>query len=154
MRSLLALMDVHAKVDELFDVHRDRIVELRFADALDALLAFEREFLRHMKDEDDAVLPLYEARVGHVLGGDPEFFRLEHRNLVRNLEAIKEELRRLVADPAAGVRAAHKFLAREHLFLQILEHHTLREKNVLYPRLDAALTDEEREALLKRCGAG
>lgn len=150
-RSLLDLMDVHSRIDELFDVHRDRVVELRFSEALSALERFEAALLEHMTDEDEAVLPLYVERVGHVVGGDPEFFRLEHKNLKRNLSSIKEALRELAADPRAGVREAHRFLETEHLFLHLLEHHSLREKNILYPCLDRALSEEERGALLRRC---
>ena len=35
----------------------------------------------------------------------------------------------------------------------LLEHHDLREKNILYPRHSGALTPEEREDLLTRCDA-
>ncbi len=152
-RSLLELMDVHSRIEELFDLHRDRVVELRFAEALSALERFEAALLEHMADEDEAVLPLYVERVGSVVGGDPEFFRLEHRNLKRNLSMIKESLRETAADPRAGVREAHRFLEKEHLFLHLLEHHSLREKNILYPCLDRALSEEERAALLRRCHA-
>ena len=152
MKSLLEFMEVHACIDELFEKHRDRVVELRFAAALEALEAFEHELLRHMQDQEEVILPLYEARVGAVPGGSPELFRLEHRNLVRNLATIKQALQALVADPSAGPREAHRFLAKGHLFFQLLEHHSQREKNILYPRLDAALSEEERQMILRNCG--
>ena len=34
----------------------------------------------------------------------------------------------------------------------LIEHHDLREKNTLYPLLDQALSADEREDLLTRCG--
>lgn len=152
MRSLLEMMDVHADLHEAFAVHRDYVVGLEFRRALEELERFERELKLHMDDEERHVLPLYEARVGHVTGGDPQFFHLEHRNLLRNIETAKEELRKIIANPAAGRRQAHEFLDHESLLLHLLQHHDARERNTLYPKLDEALTPQEREALLAACG--
>jgi hemerythrin-like domain-containing protein len=152
MRSLLELMDVHATLNELFAVHRDHVVGLEFPQALEALERFERELRQHMEIEERVILPLYEKKVGHVLGGDPQFFYLEHKNLLKNLEAAKDRLRRVIADPGSGRRQAHEFLQEESLFLGLLQHHDLREKNVLYPRLSEALTPAEQQDVLSRCG--
>lgn len=152
MRSVLALMDVHADLHEKFAVHRDHVVGLEFAKALELLEAFERDLRAHMEVEERFVLPLYSERVGKVRGGDPELFTLEHANILRNLDVAKESLRRLIADPRAGRRQAHEFLDQEWMVHHLIEHHDLREKNTLYPLLDQALSPEEREALLERCG--
>jgi iron-sulfur cluster repair protein YtfE (RIC family) len=152
MRSVLELMDVHAGLHEAFALHRDFVVGLEWARALEALERFERELRSHMAIEEQHILPLYEQRVGHVLGGDPQFFYLEHKNILRNLETAKDELRKLAADPKAGRRQAHEFLDHEGMLLHLLEHHDLREKNVLYPKLDEALSPEERVAVLDACG--
>jgi len=152
MRSLMELMDVHGGLHESFARHRDLVVGLEFAKALEALEGFERELRAHMDDEERHILPLYEERVGRVAGGDPQFFWLEHKNLLRNLDTAKAALRPLAGDPKAGRRQAHEFLHTETLFMQILEHHELREKNILYPQLDAAVSDVEREAILAKCG--
>ena len=152
MRTLLELMDAHAGILEQFAVHRDFVVGLEFGRALEELEKFERMLRAHMDVEEAHVLPLYRERVGHVLGGDPEFFSLEHRNILRSLETAKESLRRLAADPASGRRQAHQFLDQEWMLLHLIEHHDLREKNTLYPRLDAALSEPERVDLLQRCG--
>ncbi|HVE38292.1 MAG TPA: hemerythrin domain-containing protein [Planctomycetota bacterium] len=152
MRSLLEMMDVHAELHELFAVHRDYVVGLEFDRALQALERFEAALRSHMAIEEKHILPLYERRVGHVLGGDPQFFYLEHKNILRNIDSAKEELRRLAQDPKAGRRQAHEFIDREGILRHLLEHHDLREKNVLYPKLDEALTPEERAELLKVCG--
>jgi len=152
VRSLLEMMDVHANLHELFAVHRDYIVGLEFGRALQALEHFEAELRNHMALEEQHILPLYERRVGHVLGGDPQFFYVEHKNLLRNIDAAKEELRRLAADPKACRRQAHELIDKEGILRHLLDHHDLRERNVLYPKLDEALTPEERAELLKVCG--
>lgn len=151
MRSLMEMMEVHRDLRERFARHRDFVVGLEFARALKVLIDFEQALKRHMEDEEKHILPLYESRVGHVPGGDPRFFYLEHANLLRNLETLKESLRRLALNPDAGRRQAHEFLHEEGLFLQLLEHHDLRERNILYPSLDRVLSEEERKALLEAC---
>ena len=152
MRSLMEMMDVHRDLSERLAVHRDHVVGLEWDRALEALESFERELRRHMDAEERHILPLYEKRVGAVTGGDPQFFYLEHKNILRNLETAKDELRKLAADPKAGRRQAHEFLDHEGMLLHLLEHHDLREKNVLYPKLDEVLSPDERRALLEACG--
>jgi iron-sulfur cluster repair protein YtfE (RIC family) len=152
MRSLLEMMEVHRDLFELLAVHRDHVVGLEWDRALEALQRFEDELRSHMTAEETHILPVYEKRVGAVTGGDPQFFYLEHKNILRNLDTAKEELRRLARDPKSGRRQAHEFLAAESMLLHLLQHHDLREKNVLYPKLDEALSPEERQALLDACG--
>jgi iron-sulfur cluster repair protein YtfE (RIC family) len=152
VRSLLELLEVHAGLREQLAVHRDFVVGLEFARALAELEKFERELRVHMDAEEAFILPLYRERAGKVLGGDPDFFTLEHKSILRSLETAKESLRKLAVDPGAGRRQAHEFLDQEGMLLHLLEHHDLREKNTLYPRLDEVLTEAEREDLLRRCG--
>lgn len=153
VRSLLELVEVHRDLAERFARHRDLVVGLEFGRALEALAEFETALRRHMEDEERLLLPLYESRVGRVPGGDPQFFYLEHANLLRNLETLSESLRRLAANPRAGRRQAHEFLHQEGLFLHLMEHHDRREQSFLYPQLDRVLTEEERRGLLEACAA-
>ncbi|HLY72791.1 MAG TPA: hemerythrin domain-containing protein [Planctomycetota bacterium] len=152
MRSLLELLQVHTGLHERFAVHRDFVVSLEFGRALVELDAFERDLRVHMDAEEAHLLPVYRSRVGRVLGGDPDFFILEHRNILRNLETVKQALRSLAESPQAGRRQAHEFLDQEWMLQNLMKHHDLREKNILYPKLDEVLSDDERECLLSRCG--
>jgi len=152
LRSLLELLQVHTGLHERFAVHRDFVVSLEFGRALVELDAFERDLRVHMDAEEAHLLPVYRSRVGRVLGGDPDFFILEHRNILRNLETVKQALRSLAESPQAGRRQAHEFLDQEWMLQNLMKHHDLREKNILYPKLDEVLSDDERECLLSRCG--
>jgi hypothetical protein len=141
-------MVVHEELDELFARHRDLVVGLEFARAAQALTRFAETLLRHKDFEDRYILPLYEERAGRTLGGHPELFRLEHKNLARNLEEVILRAKALAADPSAGRRQAHEFLAAEWMFMHLWDHHGRRERNVLYPELDRLVTDDERAELL------
>ena len=148
MATLLKLLDIHADLHEKLAVHRDFVVGLEFPRALEELERFEADLRAHMDAEERHILPLYRKRLPPVPGGDPELFSLEHQNILRNLASAKEALRKVIATPGAGRRQAHQFLDAEWMLLHLLEHHDAREKNVLYPRLDAILTEEERTQVL------
>ncbi len=150
-RSLLELLDVHAGFMELLAQHRDLIVGLEFGAAAEALATFETALRRHMEAEEKYVLPLYEERVGTMIGGSPEMFRLEHKNILRNLDDVKKLAKELAANAQAGRRQAHEFLDNETMLLHLLQHHDLRERNILYAELDLKLSEAELTALLAKC---
>ncbi len=150
-RSLLELLDVHAGFMELFARHRDLVVGLELGVAVEALAAFEKALRRHMEAEEKYVLPLYEERVGTVIGGSPDMFRLEHKNILRNLDDVTKLAKELAANPQAGRRQAHEFLDKETLLLHLLQHHDLRERNILYGELDLKLSEAELADLLSKC---
>ncbi len=149
MTSLLTLLDVHADLQEKFAVHRDFVVGLEFPRALEELERFERELRSHMEAEEEFILPLYREKLPPVTGGGAELFSVEHQNILRNLATVKDALRKVIATPGAGRRQAHRLIDEEWMLLHLLEHHDTRERNVLYPRLDAALTEEERARILE-----
>jgi hypothetical protein len=148
MGSLLSLLDVHADLKERLAVHADLVVGLEFARAFEELERFERELRAHMDAEERHILPVYRVLLARVPGGDPDLFILEHRNILRNLAMAKEALLKVMAIAGAGRREAHLLLDQEWILRHLLEHHDAREKNVLYPRLDAALAEEQRDQIL------
>ncbi len=150
-RTVLEFLEIHAEIDELLARHRDLVVGLEWAAALDALDAFERALRRHMEVEEQDVLPLYAQRVEPMPGADPQMFRLEHANILRNLADVRAALAAVDAK-TAGRRQAHEFIDKETMLLHLLRHHDLRERNTLYPALNLVLTPEERADLLDRCG--
>ena len=149
MKSLLTLLDVHANLKERLAVHGDCLVGLEFERALEELDRFERELRAHMDAEERHILPLYRVLLPRVPGGDPDLFTLEHKNILRSLATAKEALRKVIGTPGAGRREARELLDGEWMLRHLIDHHDSREKNVLYPRLDAALSDKERARVLE-----
>ena len=55
-------------------------------------------------------------------------------------------------EPARFRRAIIALMDRQFMYKHLVEHHDLREKNILYPWLDRITSDEERVRLIKKCG--
>ena len=67
--------------------------------------------------------------------------------LIRNFSVVV-----VAALPAEGVelsRALIALLYAEAQFKHLLQHHDLREENLLYPTLDRVASEEERQELLR-----
>ena len=109
----------------------------RYADALRA----------HASDEEELVLPLFAARGGEELDSPPRLFLGEHDKIRAFLDEIAERLSGLATGDSRGALA---LLDREAWFVNLLMHHDLRERNVLYPRVTEWTTPEERRDILSR----
>ena len=151
-RALRPFVDLHVGMLERFRRHRDLVIERDFAASARELAGFRRELRAHMRMEERHVLPLYAARVEPGPGGGADVFIAEHRNLIRNLDGIAKGFAALRRKRRPSARDLQLFLESEHLFIQILDHHDRRERNLLYPRLEAALAGPERRSLLEAAG--
>jgi hypothetical protein len=56
-------------------------------------------------------------------------------------------------NPASRKRGILWLLDRQATFKNLMEHHDLRETNILYPALDRVTSEAERREVLARCGA-
>jgi iron-sulfur cluster repair protein YtfE (RIC family) len=148
--SFLVLCRVHERVNELFLQHQEALVESDIARARHRLALYERELLAHMEPEEELLLPVY-ARAGAIPGGPLELFLGEHRKMREFLERFHATLLELEAHPPDLRRRILQLLDEQAMFKHLVEHHDLRERNILYPALDRVTTDEERRALLRRC---
>lgn len=150
-KSFSDLLQVHARLDELFLDHQRALLRLDLSTALDALEAYETELLTHMQDEEELMIPLYRERAEAPVGGAAAIFLGEHDKLRQFLVLFKEELAKLktLDDLERGVLF---LLDSQHIFKRLLVHHDNREKKMLYPLLDQITTEQEKDdlfALLK-----
>ena len=139
--TFMQYLDLHASILDLLRVHQDDLVEGRFPEAGDAFAIFEREIRMHIHEEEEEMLPIYEQRAGKIHGGDADLFRSEHRKIEGFLEEIGEALRQIDPDDP---RERIELIETEYRLKELLMHHDLREKNILYPKLDEVATAGEK----------
>lgn len=137
------LRGVHRGVDRaLADVAR--LVSLRrFADARARLLRCIACWEQQVRLEEEVLYPLFELRLG-TAGAGTAAMREEHRELRQVFEQLELALER--------ARRPRVLEAHEELVV-LLGSHFSREERVVYPTLDAMLSDRERGRLLTRVEA-
>jgi hemerythrin-like domain-containing protein len=148
-QSFLSLLDVHRRLDELFYLHQEALLALDVALAIERLEEFERELRPHMLYEEEVLLPVY-ARAGRIEGGPEVFFTGEHKRMLEFLARFREKLEGLRSDPRDLKREIIALFDHQAMFKHLVEHHDLREQNILYPTLDKLTDEGERRRLLDR----
>lgn len=147
--SFLELLRLHHQLDELFLAHQEALLSLDISCASEILKRYEAKLLTHMREEEELLIPLYQERAGTIPGGPVELFLGEHKKMRRFVTEFHETLSRLVAETRARLRqAVIGLLDRQFMYKHLVEHHDLREKNILYPWLDRITSEEERARLL------
>ncbi len=149
--SFFRLREAHEAQEALFHQHQCCLVDRELDQALLLLKQYRAQILRHMRDEEEILLPLYEK--GQILpGGQGNYFVQEHRKLLDFLDRIKDAMEVLaLAEGDAWYRALFTVLDLETTFKNIGEHHEAREEKFLFPGLDALVPREARLGILKRC---
>jgi hemerythrin-like domain-containing protein len=148
--SLLEAMKVHEYLDELFLQHQEALLQLDIELAAERLMSYEHELRLHMQVEEEWLLPVY-ARAGKIPGGPPEFFTGEHRRMREFLERIAARLEEMKLDRANLSRRVIALFDEEAAYKNLLLHHEMRERNLLFPTLDRVTDETERRELVNRC---
>ena len=148
--SFLSLIEVHEHLNEMFLSHQEALLALDLELALIRLKRFESELRAHMRLEEDLLLPLY-ARAGSIRGGPIEFYTGEHQRMTEFLARFTEQLEELKRNPSKLRRGIIELFDGEAVFKQLMQHHDMRERNILYPTLDKVTSEEERRDLLTPC---
>lgn len=149
--SFVSLLDIHQVLKELFLQHQEALLDGDLARAEERLAEFERRLLHHIREEEELLLPVY-ARAGVIPGGPPVLFTGEHQRMQELLAGFKQALSSLEQNPDSRKRGILWLLDRQATFKNLMEHHDLRETNILYPALDQVTTVAERRDILARCG--
>lgn len=134
------LRAVHRVVDEGLARVAVLASECRYRDARDQLTRCVALWERGVRLEEELLYPLFELRLG-TAGAGTAAMRDEHRDLRRSFESLAVALE---AGRHQPVRDALELLAGG------LGSHFSREERVVYPTLDAMLSDSERGRLLTR----
>ena len=150
--SFLSLLETHRRILETFFAHQEALLRCDFPLALKRLRQYERAIKRHIREEEDFLMPVY-ARAGKVLGGDPQLFLGEHLRIIEFIARLKKLLPRRKGRGSSAARQAIEILYQEAMFRWLIEHHDERERQILYPTLDRVTNDEERAQILDKCSS-
>lgn len=147
--SLSTLLYEHDELEEIFAKHQRALLVRDTQAALATIATFQNTLKRHIGYEDEVLLPLYSAKGAETEGGTLPIFHSEHRKLLESVAGLVRKTEAL-QDSSDLLDSILKLLDEEALFKGLLSHHALREKNILFPRLDTYTTKVEREKALEK----
>jgi len=133
----------HAELDLLFEEFVGQQAD-KPAQAIPVADKFRLGLLNHIVWEEEILFPVFDERSGMQGCGPTAVMRSEHGRIKELLEEISAKLSR---NELAGLAEPENELA------EILRSHNRKEENILYPSIDALLTDEERENAFARMAA-
>ncbi|MBI5597288.1 MAG: hemerythrin domain-containing protein [Elusimicrobia bacterium] len=135
---LARVREDHAVLEDLLRRHQEALVGLDLSNALGELEEFARRVRRHIRLEEDVLLPAYRAQGEPPRGGKPEFFLDEHRKIEQKLEEILTAARGLSVGSATR-GAVVSLIEREAVLKSLMSHHEEREEKTLLPCLERSL---------------
>jgi uncharacterized protein with PIN domain len=148
------LLDLHQALEVAFLQHRVALMKTEIPRAGFELRRFSAWMRRHIGDENELVLPMYQQRPppgGFERGASPEIFSGEHQKILEHLDRLELAFQTLEKQAASEDRlpaACLHLLDREKVLVDLLEHHDRRERLHLYPTLERVLRIEEKQELL------
>jgi hemerythrin-like domain-containing protein len=143
------MMGEHAVFAARFHAHQVALLDRDFARAARELAAYRDALFAHAAAEERHVLPRYEALGGDATDAPLRLFLGEHANLRRFVDEFVARVAALAKVP--DDRALLELFDREATFKNLVLHHDLRERNVLYPFLAARLPATDQAAVLAAC---
>lgn len=139
------LSELEATLDEMMATHEVTEVNRILLD--EAIRFFEEELVPHFRREEEAVLPLVEAKIGRF-GSLVNVVHYEHDEIRREIGKIKEARAALeTRDPWPTIQE----LNRHGVFtIQFLADHFRKEKMSLFPTARDELAPEDLETIRAR----
>jgi len=142
------MMGRHAEFDACFRRHQVALIDRDYQTAGAELARYQQLLDEHIAQEEGHVLPLHVAHGGDATDAPTKLFLGEHQLIRKFLAEFRARVDALAAAPTDEVLL--ELLDREATFKNLMLHHDLRERNVLYPRLSERLGAEEQAAVLAR----
>ncbi len=137
------MMALHPALDGWFFAHQVALLDRDFARAAAALDGYRERLFRHAADEEQHVLPIYERLGGDATDAPLRLFLGEHQKMRDFVTDFARRVAALQAQP--DDRALLELLDREATFKNLAMHHDLRERNMLYPFVEARLDAEAQQ---------
>ena len=145
---------VHAELEARVVTHRLAVMAMDRDRAWSTWIAFATLLERHIEDENELVQPRHREQCALTpaeRGGSPEIVDRDHDKLLEHLRSIRARLGAL-SDPVVATEWLG-LLDREKVLTDLLEHHDLRETNLVYPRLADGLSEEQVATIAARFAA-
>lgn len=140
---------IHAAWDERLLQGIEALTALRLEEAREHLTLLAAELQAHAAREEAFILPKYERIGTFPRGASLEILDGDHRMLDKLAARAVAIVERLFEAPREDLRRQVVLHLDAFLRLRsVLEHHTLRETELMYPVLDDALDEDELRAAL------
>ena len=124
------LTEDHRYADNLFAAAARHAAEGVWNECEQQLALFRTALGSHMKIEEDVLFPAFEDATGSK-AGPTAVMRHEHQQMLTLLDQI---------GTALGAHDPERFAALAQSFLTVLNMHSAKEENVLYPMCDRVVT--------------
>lgn len=127
------MMGFHDQLDRAFHWHQVALLDRDFVRAGRHLQAYRSLMSGHMTDEERLILPLYESLGGDRTEAPVRLFLGEHSKM---RDFLADSAVRVTAlERAPDDRALLELFDRQATYKNLMLHHDLRERRVLYPFL-------------------
>lgn len=127
----------HRHGDELFAAAAQAAEHGDWAGCHERFDAFLRALKHHMAIEEQVLFPAFEQATG-IAAGPTRVMRDEHQEMLALLEGIAA---------AIAAQDAARFRGLAQSFTALMDSHSVKEENVLYPMCDEALPEISGEHL-------
>jgi iron-sulfur cluster repair protein YtfE (RIC family) len=144
--SFSSLEGEHSELEHLFESHQRALLDKNIGTAVAALNTFGDELEQHIEYEEETLLPYYAEHGGETEGGTLKIFQAEHQKLRQDSVRLAARTHALYSSTDV-MGSILELLDEESMFKGLFRHHALREKNVLFPRLDERTTEEQRKVI-------
>ncbi len=145
----LSLLETHDHLDELFHLHQQAVLIMRWPLAIDLFDAYRALQALHVAQEEERLLPLF-RRAGTIAGAPVELFTGQHKKMFAQLDrlgALLDSIRQ-IGDVR---RSAIEVLDHETAFKHLAEHHHGAEVKYFYPTLERMASTREVTELVLDC---
>lgn len=150
MASLEDFLGVHERLNELFSLHQELLLDRRLADAQRALAAHRSLMGLHMRHEERALLPIY-AKLGPNPSWPVRLYVGQHRRMRELLDGAAERLASIDVGRARVKQEVISLLDYESKYKHLVLHHEDAERRGLFQALDFELDAEEQSRVLAPC---
>jgi uncharacterized protein (DUF2249 family)/iron-sulfur cluster repair protein YtfE (RIC family) len=141
----------HRRLDKIFsDHHRPAIETREWVEGLKAFTEFQTGLRRHIRMEEEVLFSEFEERSGIREGGPTDVMRMEHQEIMAIMDDIRRITEATVNNPAEGVTLTKDLKYLGQSLAQLLYTHNQKEERILYPHSDTMMSEEERDAVVRK----